>query len=52
MALKRLSDGQEIDLLEFEAELCGFIEVTRQLRRPFRRLLSHLTQRQETRATS
>ncbi len=52
MALKRLSDGQEMDLLEFEAELCGFIEVTRRLRRPFHRLFSHLTQRQETRATS
>ncbi len=52
LGLKRLSDGQEMDLLEFEAELCGFIEVTRRLRRPFHRLFSHVTQRQEARATS
>ena len=38
LGLKRLLDGQEVELIEFEAELCGFIELTRRLRRPFRRL--------------
>ncbi len=51
LALKRLSDGQETDDLEFEAELCGIIEVIRRLRRPFHRLSSHLIQTKETRAT-
>ena len=37
LALKRLLDGQEVELIEFEAELCGFVELTRLLRRPFRR---------------
>jgi peptidoglycan/xylan/chitin deacetylase (PgdA/CDA1 family) len=37
LGLKRLLDGQEVELIEFEAELCGFIELTRRLRRPFRR---------------
>jgi peptidoglycan/xylan/chitin deacetylase (PgdA/CDA1 family) len=36
--LKRLLDGQEVELIEFEAELCGFVELTRRLRRPFRGL--------------
>ncbi len=52
LGLKRLLDGQEVQQIEFEAELCGFIEVTRRLRRPIHRLFGHLTQRQETRATS
>jgi peptidoglycan/xylan/chitin deacetylase (PgdA/CDA1 family) len=37
LGLKRLLDGQEVQLIEFEAELCGFVELTRRLRRPFRR---------------
>jgi peptidoglycan/xylan/chitin deacetylase (PgdA/CDA1 family) len=37
LGLKRLLDGQEVELIEFEAELCGFVELTRRLRRPFRR---------------
>mgnify|MGYP000468815010 CR=1 FL=1 len=37
LGLKRLLDGQEVELIEFEAELCGFVELTRHLRRPFRR---------------
>ncbi len=37
LGLKRLLDGQEVTLIEFEAELCGFVELTRRLRRPFRR---------------
>lgn len=37
LGLKRLLDGQDVELIEFEAELCGFIELTRRLRRPFRR---------------
>ncbi len=52
LGLQRLSDGREMDLLEFEAGLRGFIEVTRRLRRPYHRRFSHVTQRQETRATS
>lgn len=36
LALKRLLDGQEVELIEFEAELCGFVELTRHLRRIFR----------------
>ena len=36
LALKRLLDGQEVELIEFEAELCGFVELTRRLRRVFR----------------
>lgn len=37
LGLKRLLDGQEVELIEFEAELCGFVELTRRLRRLFRR---------------
>jgi len=37
LGLKRLLDGQEVELIEFEAELCGFLELTRLLRRPLRR---------------
>ena len=36
LALKRLLDGQEVELIEFEAELCGFVELTRRLRRAIR----------------
>ena len=36
LALKRLLDGQEVELIEFEAELCGFVELTRRLRRVLR----------------
>jgi peptidoglycan/xylan/chitin deacetylase (PgdA/CDA1 family) len=32
LGLKRLLDGQEVELIEFEAELCGFVELTRLLR--------------------
>lgn len=37
LGLKRLLDGQEVTLIEFEAELCGFVELTRRLRQPFHR---------------
>ncbi|MGF1630373.1 MAG: polysaccharide deacetylase family protein [Kiloniellaceae bacterium] len=37
LGLKRLLDGQEVAVIEFEAELCGFVELTRRLRRPFHR---------------
>ena len=36
LGLKRLLDGQEVELIEFEAELCGFVELTRRLRKVFR----------------
>lgn len=35
LGLKRLLDGQEVRLIEFEAELSGFVELTRRLRRAF-----------------
>lgn len=35
LGLKRLLDGQEVALIELEAELSGFVELTRRLRRPF-----------------
>ncbi|WP_340118781.1 polysaccharide deacetylase family protein [Pelagibius sp. 7325] len=43
LGLKRLLDGQDVELIEFEAELCGFIELTRRLRRPFRRSVGGTT---------
>ena len=39
LGLKRLLDGQEVQPIEFEAELCGFVELARRLRRPLHRLL-------------
>lgn len=37
LGLKRLLDGHEVELIEFEAELCGFVELTRRFRRFFLR---------------
>ena len=34
--LRRISDGEYVDELEFEAELTGFAELVRKVRRPFR----------------
>ena len=34
LALRRLLDGQKVAQIELEAELCGFVELTRRLRRP------------------
>ncbi len=39
LGLKRLLDGQEVQLSEFEAELCGFVELARRLQGPLHRLL-------------
>ena len=39
LGLKRLLDGQEVQLIEFEAELCGFVELLRRLQGPLHRFL-------------
>ena len=39
LGLKRLLDGQEVQLIEFEAELCGLVELGRRLQGPLHRLL-------------
>lgn len=37
LGLKRLLDGQQVDLIEFEAELSGFLELARRLRDALRK---------------